>query len=309
MDQLNNHPLYQRHNIDSAMSSLWEFYKKNFVTLFLTSFVMSLIVQYASTMIDFKDLQSTTDPMLMLEKFKGYLVPILIISLINLLFTNILHYYIIFNPLDRDNNIFVSALKSLKYFVPYLIILVFLLFFGAVAVVLGIFALIVGAFFAMIYVMTLYLFILPIMMIEGPDIMKTIVRTFKLAHRNFWPNLGWISVFIIILIVISVIFSSIILIPFSGGFIKTIMNPGANAEVFNYVTNPLYIILSALFGSLTAPLLPILACILYFNGRASEEEQNRPVSSGNNDNDKVKVEDLYARPYSDDHPDNPETKQ
>ena len=52
------------------MSSLWEFYKKNFVVLFLTSFVMSLVIQYASTMVDFKDLQSTTDPMLLLEKFK-----------------------------------------------------------------------------------------------------------------------------------------------------------------------------------------------------------------------------------------------
>jgi len=245
----------------------------------------------------------------MLEKFKSYLVPIIIISLMNLLFTSILHYYIIYNPLERENNILVSAFKSLKYYVPYLIILVFLLFFGAIAIVLGVFALIVGAFFAMIYVMCLYLFILPIMMIEGPDIMRTIVRTFRLAHRNFWPNMGWISVFLIILIVLSVIFSSIILIPFSGSFLKTIMNPEAGADVVNYTTNPLFIFLSALFGSLTMPLLPILACILYFNGRASEEEQNRKVPSGNNDNEKVRVEDLYARPYSDDHPDNPETKQ
>ena len=62
----------------------------------------------------------------------------LIISLINLLFTNILHYYIIYNPLDSENNIFISALKSLKYYIPYLIILVFLFLFGAIAVMLGI---------------------------------------------------------------------------------------------------------------------------------------------------------------------------
>ena len=160
----------------------------------------------------------------------------------------------------------------------------------------------------MVYVMTLYLFILPIMMVEGPDILKTIVRTFRLAHRNFWPNLGWVSVFLIIMIVISVIFSSIILIPFSGNFLKTIMNPEAGAEVINYTTNPLFIVLSALLGSLTMPLLPILACILYFNGRASEEEKNRPVPAENSDNGKVRVEDLYAKPYSEDHPDNPETK-
>jgi hypothetical protein len=308
MDQFNNHPLYRRHNIDSAMSSLWEFYKKYFVTLFLTSFAMSLVIQYSSTMIDFKDLQSTTDPMLLLEKFKSYLVPILVISLINLLFTTILQYYIIFKPVESENNILTSALKSLKFFIPYLIILVFLLFFGAIAIILGVFAVIVGAFFAMIYVMTLYLFILPIMMIEGPDILKTISRTFRLAHRNFWPNMGWVSVFLIIFIVVSVIFSSIILIPFSGNFLKTIMNPEAGGELMNYTTNPLFIILSALFSALTLPLLPILACILYFNGRASEDQQRRPVPSYNKDSDRVRVEDLYAKPYSDDHPENPEKK-
>ena len=42
MDQFRNHPLYQIHNIDSAMNSLWGFYKKNFLVLFITSFVMSL---------------------------------------------------------------------------------------------------------------------------------------------------------------------------------------------------------------------------------------------------------------------------
>ena len=65
------------------------------------------------------------------------MVPILIISLINLLFTTILQYYIIYNPLDSENNIFVSVLKSLKYFIPYLIIMVLLAFAGSIAIVLG----------------------------------------------------------------------------------------------------------------------------------------------------------------------------
>jgi hypothetical protein len=305
MDHFSSHPLYRKHNIDSAMSSIWEFYKSKFLSLFIISLVMSLVIQYASTMVNVKELQTITDPMLLLEKMKGFLVPILIISLINLLFATILQYYIIYNPLSSENNFFVSLLKSLKYFIPYLIIIVLLAFFGTIAIVLGILALIIGAFFAILYVMTLYLFILPIMMIEGSNIGDTINRTFKLVHKNFWTNIGWVAVFLLALIVISVIFSAIVLLPFTGNFLKTILNSENGSAVTDVSTNPLFIILSALIGALTLPLMPVFACVLYFNARANED-QGQIVIPANHDNDRVRVEDLYAKPYSDDHPDNPE---
>lgn len=307
MDQFNSHPLYRRHNIDSAMSSLWEFYKNKFLSLFLISIVMSLVIQYASTMVNFKELQAITDPLILLEKIKVYIVPMLIISLINLLFTTILHYYIIYNPLNSENNIFVSALKSLKYFIPYLIIMVLLAFAGSIAIVLGILALVIGVFFSILYIMTLYFFILPILMVEGPNIANAISRTITLAHKNFWSNIGWVAVFIIILIVVSVIFSGIVLLPFTGSFLKTIMNPEDASNLIDVTTNPLFIILSAIVSALTLPLIPIFSCILYFNGRAGEE-QSQTISPVNPENDRVRVEDLYAKPYSEDHPENPEKK-
>jgi len=297
MEQINNHPLYRRHNIDSAMSSLWEFYKARFLALFIISFVMSLVIQYASTMVNFKELQTITDPLQMLEAIKGFIGPILLISLINLLFTTILQYYIIYNPLDSENNIVAAALRSLKYFIPYLIILVLLTFAGSIAIILGLLALIIGVFFSLLYLMTLYLFILPILMVEGTNIGNVISRTFSLAHRNFWSNMGWVAVFLIILIVISVIFSAIILIPFSGSFLKTIINPENVSELLDFATNPVFIILSAVMGALTMPLMPIFACILYFNGRAAEE-QSQIVTDTSPENDKVRVEDLYAKPRS-----------
>ena len=225
MDQFSKHPLYKKHNIDSAMSSLWEFYKNKFLSLFLISLAMSLIIQYASTMVDLKEFSTITDPMVMLEKLKEFILPIFIISLINLLFTAILQYYILYNPLGSENNIFVSVLRSLKYFIPYLIIIMLLAITGSIAIALGFLALVVGAFLAALYIMTLYLFVLPVMMVEGTNIFDTIGRTFKLAHKNFWVNIGWVAVFLIILIVISVIFSAIILLPFTGDFVKTIVNP------------------------------------------------------------------------------------
>jgi hypothetical protein len=305
MDQIKNHPLYKKHNIDSAMNSLWEFYKSRFLSLFLISLAMSLVVQYASTSIDIKELSTITDPMIMLEKIKDLFVPILIISLLNLFFSTILQYYIIYNPLDRTNNIFKAAVKSMKYFIPYLIIMVLLMFFGAIAIILGVFALIIGAFFALVYVMTLYLMVLPILMSEGTNIAHAIRRTFTLTHRNFWPNMGWVSVFLIILILISVILSSLILLPFTGSFLKTIMNPGDPSKMIDMATSPLFLFLSAVVSALTFPLLPILSCLLYFNGIAGEEQVTRQI---NPESDRVRVEDLYAKPYSDDHPENPENK-
>lgn len=306
MDQFSNHPLYRKHNIDSAMSSIWEFYKSKFLSLFIISLAMSLVIQYASTMVNMKELQTITDPMLLLDKMKEYIVPILIISLINLLFTTILQYYIIYNPINSDN-IFSSLIKSLKYFIPFLITMILLAFFGSIAIVLGIFALVIGAFFAILYVMTLYLFILPIMMAEGASIGNTISRTIKLAHRNFWTNIGWVTIFLIILIVISVIFSAIVLLPFTGSFLKTILNSENGSSLTEIASNPIFIILSALVSALTLPLMPIFACVLYFNARAGED-QNQIVKPVNPGNDRVRVEDLYAKPYSDDHPDNPDNK-
>lgn len=307
MDQFSNHPLYRKHTIDSAMNSLWEFYKKKFLSLFIISLVMSLVIQYASTMVNVKEISSITDPMIMLEKIKTLLVPILIISLINLLFTTILQYFVIFNPVNSSDTIFVSIVRSLRYFIPYLIIMVLLAFAGTIAVVLGIFVLIVGAFFAMLYVVTIYLFILPIMMVEGTNIGSTITRTITLTHRKFWSNIGWVAVFIIIILVISVIFSGIILLPFTGSFIKTIVNPEDASKALDMTTNPLFIILSAIVSALTLPLMPIFACILYFNGKAGED-QIEPVKVSDPESTKVRVEDLYAKPYSEDHPENPENK-
>ncbi len=307
MDPISNHPLYRSHSIDSAMSSLWDFYKKKFVSLFIISFAMSLVLQYVSTFINLQDFSTVTDPAVMLGMIREVIVPILAISVINLLFSVVLQHYIMYNPLDKENTILVSLIKSLRYFIPYLILMILLVFAGSIAMALGILILIVGVFFSILYIMTLYLFILPILMVEGPNIGNTITRTITLAHRNFWSNMGWVAVFIILLIVLSLISSGIILLPFTGNFIKSIVNPGETSEIINMTKNPLFIILSALAGAITFPLIPLFSCILYFNGRAREESVLE-VTKADNENTRLRVEDLYAKPYSDDHPDNPDNK-
>jgi hypothetical protein len=69
MEPISSHPLYKAHTIDSAMNSLWEFYTKKFITLFLVSFVMGLILQYLSSMIriDFSDYKTFNIDEMMLK--------------------------------------------------------------------------------------------------------------------------------------------------------------------------------------------------------------------------------------------------
>jgi hypothetical protein len=294
MLQISNHPLYKKHNIDSAMGSLWAFYKSRFLPLFLISFVMSLIIQYGSTFFNIKELQTITDPMVLLERLKNYIVPLMIICVVTLFFSTILHYYILQKPVDSSKNIFISVFESLKYFIPYLIILIILAFFGSIVIALGLIVFIIGVIFSVIYLMMVSFFILPVMMTEGINIGNTIIRTIRLSHRNFWNNIGWSSVFLILLIVISFVLSSIIMIPFTGSFIKTIFNPGNAGNILDVTKNPVFIILSAAVNALTLPLIPIFGFIIYFNG-ISREEVIKVPSYGDYDY-KVSVEDLYAKP-------------
>lgn len=274
MEPIENHPLYKAHTIDTAMNSLWEFYTKRFVPLFIISLVMGLAIQYLGTFIriDIGDYQ-TFNMEEMMNKLSEYKWPMIIFTLVNVLFTVILHYYVIFNPLDSEYNLLKCTVKSFRYYVPYLLILIMLAFFGSFALVLGLALLFVGALFAGVYIMTIYLFILPIMMVEGPIIAHAIVRTATLVHRNFWSNLGWTAVFIILLLVVSILLSGLVLLPFTGTFLSAVNSPEEASAAMEIASRPLYIILSAVVNAITLPFLPIFACILYFNGRAREQVQ------------------------------------
>jgi hypothetical protein len=271
MNQFASHPLYSRHTIDSAMSAMWDFYRKKFIPLFIIALVLSFITQYASTLINFKELQTITDPNVLLLKMREYIWPMVLLSVISLLFFTILQYYIMYNPLDTSNNIPRSAIRGLRYFVPYMIIMILFAFAGSFVLFLGILALIIGVFFAGLYLATIYFFILPVMMAEGPSIANTISRTIRLAHTKFWQNLGWTTIFILIILVSSVILSGLVLLPFTGSFLKVITNPENVLPVMEVASNPLYIILSGLVSALLYPFFPIFSTLLYLNRLAGED--------------------------------------
>jgi hypothetical protein len=276
MENLREHPLYRKYTLDSVISSLLDFYKKKFHVLFIASFILSVTTHMLMLKFNLTELQNFTDPMEMLEKLRGMILPIAIISVISLYFTVVLQYYVICNPIDSDVTILSSTYKSLKFFLPYLIIIILLSFFGSIALALGLVVFIIGIFFAALYIATLYMFFLPVLIVEGTDIGNAIARTFSLVHRRFWINIGWVAVFVVILIVISVILSGIILIPFTGSFLKIMVNPEEASTLMDLASNPLYIILSSAANALYLPAMSVFAAILYFHGRASDEPVATP---------------------------------
>jgi hypothetical protein len=295
MENYKNHPLYRIHNIDSAMDSLWQFYKTRFIALFAISVVMSGILQYATVFMNINEIQQMTDPAEVLNKLKELLVPFSVIMVISLLFSTLLSYYILHKPLETDSGIFQMILRSLRYFIPYLVIIVILAFAGSIALVLGLFVFVVGVLFAAVYIGMISLFILPVMMNEDSDIGTTIARTVKLSHSGFWSNMGWAAVFFILIIILSLVLSGLLMIPFAGSFFRIFSDPQDPSRVLEITSNPVFQVLSALINALTLPLLPIFSYILYFNGKAREDEKGLKEVY-NPEEKKVTVEDLYAKP-------------
>lgn len=294
MENIKKHPLYGRHDLDSAMSSLWQFYKTRFLTLFFISFLMSIVSQYATQLINFRELQNLTEPYEMLTFLKSKIVPIISLMVLSLLFSTMLHYFVLVRPLNESSFILTPFWKSLRYFIPYLIIIIIFSFAGSFLLVIGLLMLIVGVFFAALYLGMISFFILPVMMVEGDNIGRVIIRTLKLSHKNFWPNIGWSAVFFILYLVVSMVLSGLVMLPFTGTFLKALSNPQEASSLMDIAVNPAMLLASSVASAVMMPLFPIFGFILYFNGRAREEvdEQANPKDNAGS----VRVEDLYAPP-------------
>lgn len=289
------HPLNKKYDLDTALGSLWDFYKKWFVSLFVISFIFSLIITYLSGRVNLSEIYSVTEPEEIIAILRSMVGPYALIILFSFLFSMILQYYIIRKPIDTESNIFsIGATGIVKYFLPLLVLYILLGLFAMVAITLGVFILFVGALFAAIYVIMISAFIAPVLMIENQGIGETITTTIRLAHKRFWPNIGWVVVFGILLMVISFILGAIVMIPFGGSFFRTIMHPENAAELLDITSKPSFIILNSLANAITMPLFPIFCLVLYFNARSDKTGEVISNQNGNDNGGKVKIEDLYG---------------
>ena len=289
---MNSHPLAGNTDIDSAFAGTWQFYKKWFTPMYSISFIMALITSVLSSRIDLSSLQSTTDIAVMMESVKSFLGVYVVIMLIALFFNTLLQYFIIMKPIDENFSIIDAVGKVLsKYFLPLLIVFVVLFVFAMLAMMVGALVFFVGILFAIPYVVLFFAMATPLMMIEGTGISETISTLFKLVHNRFWPNMGWISVYIVLITFFSFIVSTLVMLPFSGSVFGSMFDPEAAAEAVKITRNPSFVILSSLTSAITTPLLPILGLVLYFNN-SDRETGVANKRSDKSDDGTVKVEDL-----------------
>lgn len=291
MNRYQNHPLTGAADLDSAMTRLWAFYKKYFIGLYVISVILALVSSLITAGIDLSAIQSTTDPYEMLKIMKGMAGPYAIMIVASLVAGVILHTWVLERPMGEPDFVMSLIRKSLVALVPYLVTMIIFSIIAVVLTSVGLVLLVLPGFFALFYIATVMVFAMPVTLVETPNPATVVSRSFTLTHRNLWPNMGWMVVIILIIVVISLVISAVVMLPFTGSFIRSLTNPGEVSSILELARNPFYIGLTALTSSLITPVLPILAFILYFRNRADEVA----VETEEENSDRVKVEDLYPR--------------
>ena len=288
-----NHPLAGADDLDSAMSKLWAFYKKYFVGMYIISVTMGLLSGIISSGFDLSSLYSgyTGDPQQVMDMMKGMVVPYSVLLIISLVFGVLLHAWILERPLGQENTILKVLRSSLIALIPVLIVFIVFCIAGTMLTTIGLVLLVLPGLFAVVYIMTVALFALPVTLIETRNPGTILSRSLSLAHNKFWPNIAWVIVLALIIIVIAIVITGLIMLPFSGTFFKALADPGDATAMLEMAKNPLYIGLSALATALVTPVFPILAFILYFRNN----DDDPAVMVIPEEDNKVRVEDLYPK--------------
>jgi hypothetical protein len=288
MRNYSNHPLAGARDLDSAINLFWNFYRKNFVVIFIISLANALVSTTITSNIDVSKLQSVTELDAILAIYKSMAGPILMLALVSVIFSVFLTVYVIDKPVDETFSLTEYLKKSITIILPYLVALIFLALPGVMLVSLGMFAFVLPGIFAAFYVFTIGLFLLPVLIVERINPSNALMRSLSLTHRKFWINIGWVTIIMVLLLIFSFVITALIKVPFTGTFIKSIQDPGTGVEL---AKNPLFIGLTSIADALIAPVYPILAAILYFsNAQESYPEQVKSV-----DENRVRVEDLYPK--------------
>lgn len=291
MNNYQSHPLAGASDLDSAMTKLWDFYKQYFVGLYIISFILSLISAVFSASLDLAAIQSTTDPEELLAMMKDMVLPYSLIVFVSLIFGVFIHAWILERPLGRENVVADTLRKSLQAIIPFLIVVIIIGIAGSLVTAVGLVLLVLPGLFAALYILTIAIFALPVTLVESSNAATIISRSFNLAHRNLWPNMGWFIVVLLIIIIISLVLSSLIMLPFTGSLLKSLTDPEEAGALLEMVKNPVYIVISSLTTALITPVLPILSFILYFRNSIGQ-----PVAeAAKEDDDRVRVEDLYPK--------------
>ncbi len=293
MKNYQNHPLAGATDLDSAFNKMWSFYKNYFMGMYIISVAGSLLSLILMADIDMASLQEvSTDPQLVLEKMKSMAGPYALTMLVTLLLMVFLHTWILDRPADEPGFASMLLKKMLMALLPYLAAMIIFMVLTVILTSIGIVLFVLPGLFALAYMATVMIFAMPVTLVESSNPIEIITRSFKLMHRNLWPNMGWFVILALVMVVTAMLLSTLTMLPFTGSFIRSITNPEEASAMLEMSRNPIYIGLSALTGALVRPLMPILAFLLYFRNRGEEVAETEITTDTHAT---VRVEDLYPQ--------------
>lgn len=286
MIDIKQHSLYKSMEVDSVLSNIFNIYLKKFLVMFIYSFVAVFIVQMVLYHLGFWELYKVTlsDPNEILNVYPELMRKIGVVSVSSVIMYGVLNAflmnYLIKSDLDPEIHawdIFIESVRKYSvHMIFFLILSTLILVAGAF---LGIIVLIIGSFLAMIYLGTVLIAGGPIIVAEEKNAIEAIGRTFTLTHKDFWSTLGAVVLFVMVMILISIVMTAIIAIPFVIIFIDNWSESGSIRDLFStqlYDIGIWSVVLNSLVSAVTYPLYAILSVVLYIKLKFKEDEKALP---------------------------------
>ncbi len=288
MDDYRKNPYFKKMDIDVLFQSTWELYKKYFGLFYFYSFIVVVLMQFASSSLlepYLDNIQNlNTNPEMAVVIIKQAFI-LLLITVIAYTFLYMFLTYILLNPKAKTITQQVSLLGELtrKHYLPILVatlIATVLLILGAT---IGVFFLIIGSFIVAPYLGSVFFIIIPLSITESTGYTTAISRCFKLVHTNLWNTIGRVLVFFALFLIVSMFISIITMIPFAGDFFDMIKNPAASMDASsgNILSNPFQFLLSSAGNALILPFMPIFSTLIYLNLKFNEDpdiENNEEIN-------------------------------
>lgn len=279
----NNSFFAKRSDVETILVTTFQTYKKLFLPLFLYSFVGLLLIQSLLFVTGFSEFFQNLNPRemedpAMISNFMRQMIWVVLISLVaySLLNVTLLNYV---ERYGRNQSLLVTTVlgeAARKYFLHFLFFILLATVMIVLGTMIGIIAIIVGAFVAALYLGTVLIPGGGIIVAEQTNAFETIGRAFQLTHKNFWVAVGSVVLYLLIMLLISLVLSAIIMIPFVIIFFQSV---GAGdmsfAEMFqpaNYNIGAGMILLNAVTGAITYPITAIFSVVLYHALAYHEQE-------------------------------------
>ncbi len=282
MIDLKKHSLYKPMEADTILSHVFTIYKNKFIPLFLSGFIAFFIIQFLTYNLGITQIYTLSDTEEMMRELSGLMGKmgilltgtVIVYGLLNAFFVNLI--------LKSDDEkklasgeLFMESLK--KYFIHMIFFLLLSGFILALGTVAGIFIFIIGSFVAIAYLGTVLSPGAAIVIAEEKNALEAISRTFSLTHKNFWPALGATILFVLIMILVSIVVSALMSIPFVIIFFDNWKETGnllESLKMQNYDIGIWTVFFNSLVSALTYPLYAIFSVVLYFKLKYREDQDS-----------------------------------